>query len=158
MNLNAISPGAVRPTGPKRWDPVAKAYKPLQMRTIKTWNISKPIDMTKLTGWHRGTYGPNLGKCEKHLVKQRRVWEDVKICGCTKLATGVCTRWGCQELTGCRSYVTELVDGLCSRCFNELRGREAYAEISDQSEWILDSERSSPADLSVQSERESDVD
>ena len=160
VNMNSISPVAIVATGPTRWDPATKTCKPLELPTIKAWNISRPIDMATLTGWHQPhKYSADaLGKCEKYLVKQRCVWEDVKIRGCTKLVTGACTRWGCQELTGCRSYVTELVDGLGSRCFNELRGRETYAELSDHSEWILDSERPSPATGEDMSEGELDVD
>jgi hypothetical protein len=124
MNMNAISPGAVKPAGPKQ----------RHRRMIKTWNISRPIDMTKLTGWHRRTFGLTLGRCEKHLVKKRGVWEDVKIQDDTKLTHGMCEQWGCFKLTS-------LFNGKCHECWNTLWANDKYANLSDDPEWILDCER-----------------
>ena len=88
--------------------------------TLRAWQISRPIDMGTLEGYHQ-TYNGGMtmqGKCEKYLISQENVWFNVKINKNTKLTQGTCSRWEWQEQSRCRLRNTKLVNNLCSHCFN----------------------------------------
>ena len=137
VNMHSLSPGAIYPKGLMMWDPETKTRK--QHHTIKTWNISVPIDMKRLSGWHRthrsGMSTHAMGRCEKHLVKQKQVWEDVRIQldeNLTALSTGRCRQWGCLRNTA-------LFNGKCSECWNMLWANNKH-NIRNNQNWILECE------------------
>ena len=102
----------------------------LQRRSLgKLWEVP-----------HRADGAGYIGKCEKHIIKKKSVWKDVVVRESTRLTSGKCSRGGCTNAGREVDIIVSSGVKLCSKCYNEVRGKYTYEDESDHSEWLTEND------------------